>query len=62
MQYMEADETLYIKNATIRCLYPQAMVQSEDINEQCLVLCYEEGGVKAIAPPEIFHRRLKRKF
>lgn len=53
VQYMEADETLYIKNATIRCLYPQAMVQSEDINEQCLVLCYEEGGVKALFAGDI---------
>ena len=53
VQYMEAEETLYIKNATIRCLYPQAMVQSEDINEQCLVLCYEESGVKALFAGDI---------
>ena len=53
VQYMEADETLYSKNAAIRCLYPQAMVQSEDINEQCLVLCYEEGGVKALFAGDI---------
>lgn len=53
VQYMEADETLYSKNAAIRCLYPQAMVQSEDINEQCLVFCYEEGGVKALFAGDI---------
>ena len=53
VQYMEADETLYIKNATIRCLYPQAMVQNEDINEQCLVFCYEESGVKALFAGDI---------
>lgn len=53
VQYMEADETLYSKNAAIRCLYPQAMVQSEDINEQCLVLCYEEGDVKALFAGDI---------
>lgn len=53
VQYMEADETLYSKNTAIRCLYPQAMVQSEDINEQCLVLCYEEGGVKALFAGDI---------
>lgn len=53
VQYMEADETLYSKNTAIRCLYPQAMVQSEDINEQCLVLCYEEGDVKALFAGDI---------
>lgn len=53
VQYMEADETLYSKNTAIRCLYPQAMVQSEDINEQCLVFCYEEGGVKALFAGDI---------
>ena len=53
VQYMEADETLYSKNAAIRCLYPQAMVQSEDINEQCLVFCYEEGDVKALFAGDI---------
>ena len=53
VQYMEADETLYSKNAAIRCLYPQVTVQSEDINEQCLVFCYEEGGVKALFAGDI---------
>lgn len=53
VQYMEADETLYSKNAAIRCLYPQAMVQSEDINEQCLVFCYEEGDMKALFAGDI---------
>lgn len=53
VQYMEADEKLYSKNAVVRCLYPQVTVQSEDINEQCLVFCYEEGGVKALFAGDI---------
>lgn len=46
--YMEAKETLSCGQATIRCLYPEKGEGSEDRNERCLVLQYEEGNVRAV--------------
>lgn len=48
IRYMEADETLSCGQAGIRCLYPEKEEKSEDCNERCLVLQYEEGNVRAV--------------
>lgn len=46
--YMEAKETLSCGQAEIRCLYPEKGAVSDDRNELCLVLQYEEGNVRAV--------------
>lgn len=46
--YMQASENLSCGQAKIRCLYPKKEEVSEDANDLCLVLQYEEGNVRAV--------------
>ena len=46
--YMQAGDTVRSKRAAMRCLYPKASDNAEDVNDLCLVLQFEEGDIRAL--------------
>ena len=50
---MEAGEALCTKTAKLQCLYPAADARAEDVNDLCLVLRFEDGGMSSMFAGDI---------
>ena len=48
VHYMKTGDTCHSGQAVLTCLYPDAGADREDMNDLCLVLLYEERGLKAL--------------